>query len=284
MTETDYKLNFLTRNEAAQELRKSSSLFYVYILAKPDQTPFYIGKGCYNRVFQHEAEARLNSISLSHKINVIRKIHREEKQIIYAFAGFFNDEREAFNLERELIHKIGRYDLGKGPLTNQTDGGEGPSNPSEESLGKRLASLGGESSDSERRTANEFFNSIQNKQNSVPVKPVSSWLNNARPLIISVKNIKPTNRMAKAIAASALANQVVLKTGVMIPRLLVINGIKFLIENGCGCEMIKAGLLKVPVQANSVLNEKMELTNLGFRFVRTEIGERRLIELGILEP
>lgn len=34
-------------------------------------------------------------------------------------------EIDAFELEKKLIHVIGRRDLKKGPLTNLTDGGEG---------------------------------------------------------------------------------------------------------------------------------------------------------------
>lgn len=90
--------------------------------------------------------------------------------------------------------------------------------------------------------------------------------------------------MAKAIAASALANKLILKPGVEIPRRLVINEVSFLIENGCGCEMIRAGLLKMPQSNCSILEETMELTEYGFYFVRQELGNRHLIELGILEP
>lgn len=285
MAEPTYNLNFMSREKAIEELQRADDSFYVYVLGKPDKTPFYVGKGCRNRVFQHEAEARLNSALPSHKINVIRKIHRENNQVLYAFARFFNDEKETLEFERNLIRWIGRYDLKTGTLTNQTDGGEGVCNPSEESLGRRLASLGGESDDPERRIANEFFNSIYSRQESVPIKPVSSWFRNARPLEISPKlTIGSTSRMAKAIAASALANKLVLKPNTQIPRRLVINEVSFLIENGCGCEMIRAGLLETPQSNSSILEETMKLTEYGFKFVRQEIGDRRLVELGILEP
>jgi hypothetical protein len=33
---------------------------YVYVLCRPDRTPFYVGKGVHRRVFAHEAEARQN--------------------------------------------------------------------------------------------------------------------------------------------------------------------------------------------------------------------------------
>lgn len=285
MAETTYNLNFISREKAIEELRQAGSSFYVYVLGKPDKTPFYVGKGCHKRVFQHENEARLNNILLSHKINVIRKIHRENNQVLYAFAGFFADEKEALQFERDLIQAIGRYDLKTGTLTNQTDGGEGTSNPSEESLSRRLASLGGESEDPERRIANEFFNSIYSRQESVPIKPVSAWIKTVRPLILRKPVILGGSlRMAKAITASVLANKLILKPNIDIPRLLVINEVQFIIENGCGCDMIDAGLLEPPQENASNLEEKMKLTEYGFEFICREIGNRRLIELGVLEP
>jgi hypothetical protein len=39
----------------------------------------------------------------------------------------FDDEADAFALERTLINEIGRLNTGHGPLYNLTDGGEGPS-------------------------------------------------------------------------------------------------------------------------------------------------------------
>ena len=43
---------------------------------------------------------------------------------------------EAIEFEKHLIKEIGRYDLGLGPLVNMTDGGDGGSNPSPETLVK----------------------------------------------------------------------------------------------------------------------------------------------------
>lgn len=281
MDKTAYNFNFMLFEEARKKLQQAENPFYVYLLGKTDLTPFYVGKGIHTRIFQHEVEAR-QTIRLSHKLNVIRKIHREKKQVLYAFAGFFDDEKEALLVERNLIQHIGRYDLGTGTLTNQTDGGEGTSNPSEESLMRRLATLGGESDDPERRVANDFFNSISERQASVPVKPISSW-KRIEPLTVSVKNINPTERMAKAIVASVLANEIILKPNVQIPRLLIIKDVKFVIENGCGREMIKAGLLELPEKNIQPINEKMRLTELGFQYVCRVFSEKHLVELGILE-
>ena len=113
---------------------------YVYVLCRPDGTPFYVGKGVQHRCFHHEAEAR-NTERLSHKLNVIRAMHRQGEQIRYCIEGEFETEAEAHSRERNLISLFGRHDQRRGPLTNQTDGGEGASNPSEESRDRRRQSL-----------------------------------------------------------------------------------------------------------------------------------------------
>ncbi len=132
-----HNFKYTSSEQANLELNKFKDLYHVYVLCRPNGTPFYIGKGKNKRVFQHEREAKLSN-NLSHKLNVIRKIYQENGELLYAFAGFFENEIDAFVAERNLIQSVGRYDLGKGPLTNQSDGGEGPSNPSEESLLRRV--------------------------------------------------------------------------------------------------------------------------------------------------
>ncbi len=66
--------------------------------------------------------------------------------------------------------------------------------------------------------------------------------------------------------------------------MMIIHNVEFLIENGCGREMIKAGLVKLPEEIASPRQETMEFTELGFRFVSDMFTPKRLIDLGILEP
>lgn len=95
-------------------------MFYVYTLARPDNTVFYVGKGTSKRIFQHDYEARGDC--KCHKCNVIRKIWKQGKQIQRYFVFTTENEDEAFTYERELIALYGRDNL-----CNQTDGGEGQS-------------------------------------------------------------------------------------------------------------------------------------------------------------
>lgn len=48
--------------------------YYTYMLAYPDGTPFYIGKGRGNRIYQHEEEARNGGQLERHIIMAIRDI------------------------------------------------------------------------------------------------------------------------------------------------------------------------------------------------------------------
>ena len=92
--------------------------FYVYILARPDGAPFYVGKGTGDRIYEHDKEARKGH--RCHKCNMIRKIWKSGNQVQRYIVFETQDESEAFAHERQLIALYGRE-----TLTNLTDGGEG---------------------------------------------------------------------------------------------------------------------------------------------------------------
>lgn len=126
----------------------NDEIFYVYAYLDPRKPgdykyeefsfnfePFYIGKGYVgrqNRMKEHLREAYTNyDIRIgkrNFKCSKIRKIKKETnlKPIIVKVKKNIN-EKEAFDLEIKLISLIGRFNLGKGPLTNLTNGGEGAS-------------------------------------------------------------------------------------------------------------------------------------------------------------
>jgi len=126
--------------------------FYVYIYLDPrkpgiyryrdfefDFEPFYVGKGKSSRwKIENHIDKNDNSKWLTNKINKIGI-----KNIIVKKIYTLLEELTAFNLEKELISSIGRKDLKLGPLINFTDGGEGGSNPSQETREKRSLSLKG---------------------------------------------------------------------------------------------------------------------------------------------
>lgn len=92
--------------------------FYVYVLARPDGRPFYVGKGKGSRIYQHDSEAR--SGHRCPKCNTIRKIWRAGGEVQRYIVFQTDDEQEAFDREREYIALYGRANL-----CNLTDGGDG---------------------------------------------------------------------------------------------------------------------------------------------------------------
>lgn len=100
-----------------------SRMFYVYELRDQNGVVFYVGKGSGARIHSHEIKARKGC--MSHRSCKIRKIWADGGFIdkVKVWRGF--SESEAFTEEKRLIAFYGRDNL-----TNKTDGGDGPSNPS----------------------------------------------------------------------------------------------------------------------------------------------------------
>lgn len=80
--------------------------YYVYALVDPrDNKIFYIGKGKGNRVFQHAKDA-LNENDISLKLDYIRAIHREGKQVKLYILRHNLTEDVAYVLESTLIDML----------------------------------------------------------------------------------------------------------------------------------------------------------------------------------
>ena len=84
------------------------NIYYVYQYLRKDMTPYYIGKGKNNRLYE------------AHSVPIPPR-----KRIVKVAENL--SEKEAFDLEIELIKFYGRKDLGTGILHNRTDGGDGRS-------------------------------------------------------------------------------------------------------------------------------------------------------------
>lgn len=123
---------------ALDHIRARPETFYVYELRRPGGEPFYVGKGTGDRIRRHEYDAT-HTRRKSYRLNVIRQLLREGLSVEYRLVGFYGDECDAFGEEARLIALYGRYDLGRGPLTNKTDGGEGAANPSASERERRSA-------------------------------------------------------------------------------------------------------------------------------------------------
>ena len=97
--------------------------FYIYkFIDNKLNEPFYIGKGKNDRWRMHFRLARKGIDSPL--CNRIRELNYE-KNIEVFFVEQDLDEHRALSGESRLIEKIGRRDLGEGPLLNRSKGGEG---------------------------------------------------------------------------------------------------------------------------------------------------------------
>lgn len=96
----------------------------VYVMFRQNAEPFYIGKGAHSRAeYDHIRDAK--SPKNTKKLNVIRKLLRTLGEVPTVIIRDGLSDEEASDIEIALIAAIGREDLGKGPLLNLTDGGDG---------------------------------------------------------------------------------------------------------------------------------------------------------------
>jgi hypothetical protein len=87
--------------------------FYVYALLDPQlqpPKPFYVGKGCGNRVFAH-ARAALRSPRRSDKLDRIREIMRADKTVQVQIIRHGLDARAALEVEAATIDILTEHDL-----------------------------------------------------------------------------------------------------------------------------------------------------------------------------
>lgn len=91
--------------------------YYVYELIDPrDSKVFYVGKGCRNRIDQHEHEAKKGR--QSRKCDVIREIQSNGLCVVKNIVKRFDDEMVAYQFEAERIASVGLANL-----TNVAPGG-----------------------------------------------------------------------------------------------------------------------------------------------------------------
>ncbi len=136
-----------TLNEIIEDIKLAKFTFYVYILYKPDQTPFYVGKGKAikgkYRISWHEYESKLEKPLKSKiffnalKVNTIKKIWRQGGIVYYSIDSWHMNETDSLEREKEIIACFGRQIEGSGTLTNILESGESDLRP--ESTKKKIS-------------------------------------------------------------------------------------------------------------------------------------------------
>lgn len=255
--------------------------YYVYVLRRPDQRPFYVGKGIGSRVFHHETEARHDAQygSNPYKINVIQKIKRSGKDIIYEIDSMFDDEQNAYDREAELIEGFGRLHE-SGPLTNLAAGGGSAAGPSPFSKERHQKNLGGiPDDDPERAIINSFLLSI-GKPKSICIKVVGRTTKPKPTKAFAHTTRKPTKRQALALVASATAEGVELEQGCKIPRKFTYENVTAFVENGVSNDIATSGMATV-VAAADPIDEYFVLDKQQIETITNLVGRSKLEDLGI---
>lgn len=91
--------------------------YYVYLLRDPDTDEvFYVGKGIGNRIFAHIQDS-LSDKTDNLKLDRIRSIYNQGKQVKHTIHRHGLTEKEAFEVEAALIDIVGLADL-----TNKVSG------------------------------------------------------------------------------------------------------------------------------------------------------------------
>lgn len=103
-----------------------NNIYYVYGYYLEDDTPFYIGMGKGDRIIKHltkcHSDAKAYNTPFYRKL---RKLISNKSEFSYRKIKENLSQEDAWNLEKELIIKIGRKYITGGTLYNLTNGGNG---------------------------------------------------------------------------------------------------------------------------------------------------------------
>src|SRR4051812_37418995 len=102
---TYQEVRVMAASSLLAEIRASKKPYYVYVLSKPDGTPFYVGMGKGGRVFRHELLARTTDTKC-HRLNTIRKIWSAGGAISKRIDSWHDSPEQALEREAELILEI----------------------------------------------------------------------------------------------------------------------------------------------------------------------------------
>ena len=278
------KVVFEGDRQGADDFLRFVDGYYVYVLCRPDGTPFYVGKGTKRRAIEHELEAvRHHPIGETNpiKCNVIRKIRRSGQRVVYRIDSVYDKtyQQECLKREAALIAHYRRLHEG-GCLTNLAGGLGNAAGAAPLSLEKHAATLSGEPADNpDRATLNRFLRSV-GPMDSVPVKPIGQ-LTRILPTTPHPSARRPTPRCAYALIASASACGIPLAAGACVPRSFNYQGVHAIIENGVARDILKADVATL-ISSSIPAQEMFELSARQLITITTLVGRQSLIDRGLL--
>lgn len=176
--------------------------YYVYVYLDPrfpgvyeygehnfNYEPFYVGKGRNWRFRNHLLKVKRGKYPNLPKFHIIKQILDSGMEPIIIKYKENLKEEESFLIEKDLIDKIGRKDIKKGPLRNLSNGGEGNGNRSftdehrknlsaskkgvvTENLKKHLDNLHKKLKGNKRTLGLKFSQETKNKMIASRIKPI----------------------------------------------------------------------------------------------------------------
>jgi hypothetical protein len=287
------------RAEAATFLSSSfSDRWYTYVLCRPDGTPFYVGKGSGRRVLEHELESmRLSLAPRSNplKCNVIRKILKQNGQILYRLDCTYAEDQQRDCLLREttLIAHYGRIPDG-GILTNLAAGLGAEAGLHPLSRKRHADTLSGTPTNNPERAALNLYLRSFGMVESTCIKPLSQY--HPYPSTVSSKpRTQASARMCYALMASAVAHGLTLEVGEVIPRSFVhrpdpddwpegvemAEAVEAIIENGVSSAILKVGLAEL-LPASMPKDEAYRMNSNQISILIQIVGRRALELRGLI--
>lgn len=156
--------------------------FYTYAYLREDRTPYYIGKGTKNRLYE-KSKRNINP-------------PKDKSRIIFLKQNL--TEEEAFKHEIYMISVFGRKDLGIGILHNKTDGGEGSSGVVRSEEWKRKQSESHKGKSHSEETKRKQSETKKGKSHSEETKrKIGAKLKISRPLQIITEETK--NKISESV-------------------------------------------------------------------------------------
>jgi hypothetical protein len=221
-------------------------MYYVYIylnILRPgnytyqnlhfDYEPFYVGKGKDKRYLYHLEKVKNKcKYKRSDKFEIIESIvNSGNEPIIIKYDNLSEDD--ALFLEKETITKIGRFDLGKGPLSNRNDGGHKPQDNYHHNLeSKKKISIASKNRDAENRytlISNDgiIYDNIKLSEMctkfNLDYQKIRKYANKGKVKEIKSTSIKQSKQSTINCVGWELINKKIIKKEVKLPKYKLIS-------------------------------------------------------------